>query len=343
MLFFRDRERLLKSVALEIPDIISEHEGLLGRRVSECLPKSNDEIDMAGIDSSFAHFLKSGRGYIRATKAGVCGDSGVGSPGMALLLRGQARERIMDSEARYRTALMTRTVLRTVESTTISEGSFFMMSHVGLDNRGLLPPFFPMLRNEDGIFGTTLRACVEQGLIGHLPLAVFHDPQEQRRFTEEDFTRVALRLASFVILLLTSEGFPQKRGGTAERMKAAGEYLMRVGSLSERTWCEFFRERWLADISRHIRSLEQILEAREGSPRYWREDILARIEAFRSLALDEELDIPADLRAGRSPKEARALSRRLVRRYGELLYWWPVIVAAAKDLRNNGKGMLREL
>ena len=95
--------------------------------------------------------------------------------------------------------------------------------------------------------------------------------------------------------------------------------------------------------SKHIQSLEELLETYDGSPAYWSEDILNRIEAFRDLATSDDLDIPSDIGPGRDPKEARALTRRLVRRYGELLYWWPVIFDAAKDLKDCGKGMLREL
>ena len=55
-----------------------------------------------------------------------------------------------------------------------------MAMHCGLDNRLALPPFLPVLRNGDGLFGQMLKSCRPSGLTAYLPLAIAHLPDEER-------------------------------------------------------------------------------------------------------------------------------------------------------------------
>ena len=342
--FYRDREQLLGKVSLGTMDVIAFHEKLLGKRIGNCLPESEEALHLEGISIDLARLLQRGGGQVRATMAGLCGDSGLRQPGMILYLTEEARERVMSSEIRYREeALLTREVYRKVKRLTVSGSSFFMTPHIGLDNRGILPPFFPMSRNSDGLFGVTLRSCLNEALIGYLPLAVFHDPPGKRQFTADELTQISYNVADLMILLILSFRYTHEIKEVNVRLQSLGDYLMRVGSLAENAFTEFVKARRLTEISQNIQHLHKLLDTYRGSPAYWREDVLNRIEALRRYAQSECIDIPSDIGPGRDPKEARALCRRLVRRYGELLYWWPVIFDAAKDLKDCGKGMLREL
>jgi hypothetical protein len=118
---------------------------------------------------------------------------------------------------------------------------------------------------------------------------------------------------------------------------------MRIGGLTDTQYSGFFKELWLADISRNIQHLEELLDTYESSPSFWAADVLKRIEAYQDLALLEDLDIPYELRSGRSPNEARALTRKLFHRFGQLLYWWPVLVEAAREIRESGMSFMTEL
>ena len=53
---------------------------------------------------------------------------------------------------------------------------------------------------------------------------------------------------------------------------------------------------------------------------------------------------PRDLGGGGSdPAAAWEAARDRLRRFAELLEWWPAIVAAAKDLKDAGQGLLQPL
>src|SRR5260370_6587434 len=98
---------------------------------------------------------------------GVVGDCDLASPLSWLVLEGNSRARLVRSEADYRAALASRQVLRGVTQPTLGSGGFCTALNLGLDNRRLLPPFFPVLVGHDAVFGALLRCC--QGYVGFLP------------------------------------------------------------------------------------------------------------------------------------------------------------------------------
>ena len=51
-----------------------------------------------------------------------------------------------------------------------------MTTFFGFDNRLLLPPFFPVQRNADGIFGLVLQKCVDGSRVAFLPSVLLHAP-----------------------------------------------------------------------------------------------------------------------------------------------------------------------
>ena len=76
-----------------------------------------------------------------------------------------------------------------------------MTTFLGIDNRHLLPPFFPVQRNSDGIFGHMLRKCVDGSHVAFLPWILLHAPEPPRSFTPDDLWTDArtVRMADIVI------------------------------------------------------------------------------------------------------------------------------------------------
>ena len=137
--FFADRARALESVSFVEIDVLGCHEALLGNTVANV----DGPVDTTG--------------RVAITLPGLVGDSGMASPRYLLTLTGASRERLVASPDAYRSAFRSREVLRTVRRPTISAGSFCMTTFLGFDNRSLLPPFFPVQRNSDGVFGLLLQ------------------------------------------------------------------------------------------------------------------------------------------------------------------------------------------
>jgi hypothetical protein len=336
--FFPDRESLSRSASPFDIDILACHEQLLGRTVAECLRSREppQQIDCGGMTPGVFRTLEAEGGRVLATMTGVCGDSGMGSPRMFLGLTGSDRELLVNSEEEYRRALMSRQVLRAVSRPTVSQGALFMAMNCGFDSRQALPPLFPVLRNSDGIFAHMLRACRPEGLIGHLPAAVAHQQQEARRFVEGEQRKAAVSMADLVILLIKGFEPGPGRRTPAQGVQALGRYLEELAALEPGEFTELCQRSWVAEMSRYIGYLDELLASYHYEPRYWAEDVEAHLREIENRIVSNEALVPEDVteRIGRAA--APEVCRELVGTFGRLLRWWPVIADSARTLASEG-------
>ena len=317
--FFDDRASAIESIPFADVDVLGCHEQLLGNAVA-------DDGDPAA------------RSRVAITLQGLVGDSGMASPRYYLGLAGASRDRLVASPGAYRSALRSREILRAVRRPTISSGPFFMSGFFGFDNRLLLPPFFPVQRNSDGIFGLVLRTCLKDGHVAFLPSALLHAPPTERTLEPDEIWRDAgsVRMADVVIACLLAHDTGGAPGTYATRFVQLGAHLRSLGSLK------------LVDFEAHVRSLQQYrtvafitalqsaLQSHAALPDFWAEDVTRMIEVMSKATNAEDYVVPRDLRHGRDIEDARRLSQELVARFGELLEAWPTIVSAARRLRANG-------
>jgi hypothetical protein len=301
-------------------DVLGRHESLLGRAVADVGAPAD------------------ARGRVAITLHGLVGDSGMGSPRYYLGLTGPSRERLVASPNAYRLAFQSREIMRAVRRPTISTGPFCMTTFFGFDNRLLLPPFFPVQRNADGIFGIMLRKCIDGSHIAFLPSALVHTPPAERAFEPDAIWADAenVRLSDIVITCSFAQGVAGAPSTDAERMAQLGRHLRSLGSLKLRDFEAHVRVLQQYRTMAFITALESHLQTYAAQPGFWAEDVERMIGLLSKAANAEDYMVPRDLRAGREAGEARQLSRELVARFGELLEAWPTIVATAGRLRANG-------
>lgn len=343
--FYADRRQLVESVRPAGIDIFACHEKLLGRSIPGCISSLGPDsaLDLDRITPESAHFFGSASKVVKATASGFWGDSGMDSPHYVLELRGESRELLVRSKEEYARAKESREVFRSVSRYSISNGAVFIPMNAGVDNRALLPPFFPVGRNSDGIFAMTLRVCAEEALIGHIPFAVLHSPQETRRYAQNAISIAAPRLAEIVPTIVNA--FNPSPGHTriSERLSDLGVFLVKVGSLNIEDFREYVDSLWVAAASRYIGYLEYLLDLYHGEPDYWAEDVQSFIEKLTDFTVHQSAAAPRELLEKQSPDQAVETCRRVVRKFGELLQWWPVIYATAKQLRAAGTRLVRPL
>ena len=145
-----------------------------GRGAARCGPPGRPSVTARPIGGGLPAAVR-GAGRLRRDGPGVPAGPGIGrrqggghhGRGVRRLGNGFAAVRALaygpqpraalHSEERYRSALRSRQVLRAVTRTTLTQSTLFMkMRPCGLDNRLALPPFLPVLRNEDGLFAQSL-------------------------------------------------------------------------------------------------------------------------------------------------------------------------------------------
>jgi hypothetical protein len=341
--YFADRGELQSAVRASDVDVIACHEKLLGRSIVDCRsglgPRCSLETDRIG--PSFASSICRRQLAVRATMAGFWGDSGMGSPNAVIELRGESRDLAMDSEESYLQATDSREVFRSVSRYTISDATLFMTANSGMDNRTLLPPFFPVGRNEDGAFANILRLCAEDALIGHLPFAIYHAPAEPRRFPPGAFLDVTPKIPGIITAILGSFTPSPGHRSASERLSELGRHFRDLGTLETDDFEDQVRTSWLAATSRYIGFLENLLDVHNGQPDYWAEDVLSMIENFKDFAVNGSPAAPREYADALPLEQAKESCKRLVRDFGELLQWWPVIYGAAVKLREDGIRLAR--
>ena len=341
--FYADRRELTAAVRAADIDILSCHEKLLGRSIAGCVAAlgSGSALDVDMVDPESAHFFGSASRRVKSTASGLWGDSANEAPHMVLELAGESRELLMGSKDRYARAKESREVFRSVSRYTISRGAVFITMNTGIDNRSLLPPFLPVGRNNDGIFAMSLRACAQDAMIGHIPYAVLHSPLESRRYAQDAISIAAPRLSELVQTIARTFRPAPGRPGVTSRLSDFGKLFVDVGSLKMDDFKKYVQAIWVAGASRYIGILEQLLDLHHSRPDYWAHDVTSLIERLTDFTVHQCAAAPRELRERLTPDQAMETCRRMVRRYGEVLQWWPVMYSAAGRLKEAGIRLAR--
>jgi hypothetical protein len=228
--------------------------------------------------------------------------------------------------------------MRVVPRTTICDGAFCMALNLGLDNRRLLPPFMPVQRNQDGVFATLVRLCLDGAYFGFLPWMVLHRSVTPRRFTPDDLwiSIGSVHTGQVLLALLQSTVPGCGPGDGGDKLRAVGRTLTQWGTAAPADFEEVVRLHLWNQMSRQASILESRLRQFGGQPGYWANDVRQLLAVLRQQLPGRDHALPRDLRERFGGEEARTLLQRLVRRFGELLQAWPDLVAGAKELRGRG-------
>lgn len=249
----------------------------------------------------------------------------------------------MAPEPGYATAKVSRETLRVVAGSTISEASGCMATCMALDNRDILPPFLPVGRNEDGVFGRALGCLIPGARLGHIPWAVLHSPPEARRYDPEAIRRFSFGLGELFVLLLGTHDPGPSRLDARTRIARAGAYFVELGGMPVEDLFAFLRRRCLAALEPYVAGLEAALQGYGREPAEWADDVEGHLSATMQAATEPAFCVPADLAGGGTVEERSAAFRRLVGSYGSLLEWWPSIVGAARQAMERRDRLLAAL
>ena len=172
-----------------------------------------------------------------------------------------------------------------------------MTTFFGLDNRGLLPPFFPVQRNSDGIFGLMLKKST-----GHctafLPSVLLHAPPPRTFPPDAMWTDAdGLQLADVIISCIF--GFDTGASLTDDaRLIRLGGHLRWLGSLRPAEFDACLRVQQQLRTIAFITALQGQLQAHAGLPGYWEADVTRMIARVSTAASAASYTAPRDLWSG---------------------------------------------
>ena len=306
--------------------------------MSECVAEARRQgLSLEGASGALLQRL-GGSGRVACTLTGAAGDSGTGSSWHLLLLEGPSRGRLLGAEALYRHAFTGRRVVRVAPRASVTGGTFMMSMSIGLNLSRLVPPFFPVQRNADGLFAVLLRAAFPRAAMGYVPWVIEHVPALPRASPFPAFFAGLGRTAGVDLLciLLSSLGpepDPEESRGNLRRL---GDALGGWAALPPADFDEIVRIQVLRARSLDLELLNLALSRHGGAPAFWARDVERAAAAVRAALTEPWSSAPADLVDDFGEEAGRALFRRLCRNFGALLRAWPNLFAAAVDLRRRG-------
>jgi hypothetical protein len=331
--FYPGRDAALAAARFGAHDFLGLHEQLLGKSVTGLL--AAPDVSVRGAGHYLARALVHGRGRVAVTYNGVLGDSGMHTGANVRYLRGATRERLVRNEADYRTALRSREVLRVVQAPTVCGGPPFMGTFFGLDATRPLPPFLPTRLNEDGVFGFTLVHCFADACFGHVPFAALHAPAGARSYAPEGTDIETFRLSELIIQCVSQASRPDSLAWDAA-LGVAGALLVTASSWPQPVFDRFVNDVVCRYAASRIGHHARMLGVYQRQPKFWSDDILARIRKLEHRLTCEDYYVPADVE-GSSLAERRARTRTLVGQWGRLLASWPAVLDGARVLKARGR------
>ncbi len=343
--FYPDGESARSAVIRRDEDYFALHERVLGRSAAACLSSAKPYpgcFDRA--DDSLLSRIASGARCV-ATQCGLAGDSGMATSLYYLLVSGVSRERLKTDDRAYRSYIRGRAIVRAAPCLSLCDSPPFMTYAVGLDNRFLLPPFLPSLRNSDGFFAAVLRVVRADSLIGALPRTIVHAPLEARYSDSDAMISAALKFGAVDALIALVRRFiadAAPQNDAAARLRVLGRYLMDVGALPAPELRERLVRLYIEDKTRFLTALRYIAEGRDGESDAWAADVDACAMAIDSALPEPETVLLSGL-PGRLFSERLAVFSPLLKTYGELLSAWPDLIQSAKELKRKEKRLSRQL
>lgn len=342
---FRDIGEAHDSARFVDDDFLEGHEQLLGLKA--CNVDGGELVASSG--ELPAPQLGNGRNRVAVTVNGLFGDCAWGSPfGLwhepigYLAFNGGSLERLIHSEEFYRQATLSRQLLRVTSRPLVSDVSFSMLTFWGLDNRELLPPNVPNHRGQDLIFGQVLWMCFNEVLVGHVPLALVHDPQPPRRFWPGEMSRSAAGIDSCRLMIegLRLCELRDELISPALRLKALGQHLVCLAQLPDRALGEKLTKSLRHSNRLFANKLKERTQQMKERHSFYVADVIHYFEKVKTAEAREDYWLPLDMFSfDGSGTTARV--RKAFGQYGKLLDAWPSIVEGAKALRSEGVRLSR--
>ena len=338
--FYANRESVIGEKGWANHDLLTEHEKMLGRSAAELSHDAGfDQVDADRICSDLLYALQTESGVVRVTMSGIIGDSGAYCSNWILWLDGASRRRLGEDHSLFQTALHSRETFGVVQRPTIDHSGFFAATTMALANNELLPPFIPIGRNEDGMFGALLKMAIPNALVGHIPLAVLHAPNHGRAYVAFP----EFRLSDLFLSLFARLHISVTMLSVSTLLRRVGHYLIEISSLPDVELSEVIAE---AVCEREARRISGTFSFNRGlsstTPEYFEDAFTQyRLHLMRRTTI-EQVRTPIEL-DGVFRGSAFLKMKEIIGLTGRLLYCWPDIVEASLHLKGAGRRVTKEI
>lgn len=228
--FYATREAALQAHSPLAIDAGAAANRLLGKSLAQIAASWPGAVDDQCACGHMETDILNRTGCVAAVQLGILGDSGWHSADLLSAYDEQLAQRFDNSPSTLRTSLFSREVSAYSDTFSIGHDSKCMAIGLFLDNKLPLPPFMPQYRNEDGVFGTMVHACLPHAYSAHLPFAMLHDASQRSGYQRVEDVR-----ACDLVMRLIGDAIPDAPLG----LEALGLYFAERAALCDPAWARF--------------------------------------------------------------------------------------------------------
>lgn len=336
--FYRDRSEALEQPVQEVPDPLIRHMRILGSELKDALGalgmRALTPMAFEGCDLEMLERLR-GDSRVLVTECGTLGDPGTSNLNWLAVLEGASLEALLENDESVDAAFSSRVCFNGVSQARIIRRST-MSQLTGLDNRALLPPYSPILRGEDRLFGDMLEFLHPHAVVVDQPWAIVHDPLPVREWSEKEqqfqtgqpFERLGLRRVEENMGSSKARD-PLKRLGHLARLYED------LADMDDQAMKSAYQDTRIGAQATNYRHLQEALdEAGDSAPQRWLAFLGEGLEKLNQELIDNPPDVtvtgyPADL-------QGQALIdwwRGFWTEFARALRMWPAIRQAARQVQ----------
>lgn len=332
--FYRNHEEMLAQATPEETDPLTGHTSCLGLSMGQALRKllgrAVTPADLAGANSSYLN-LWDANAPLLITQCGTLGDPGTAETDWIYYAEGETARRLADFSGGVQGALASRSYWLGHPRPSFGKSSN-MSQLTGLDNSTLLPPYFPIYRGEDALFGAMTEHMYPRAAVLSYDWAVPHLPVEERRGDTEPMTRTGKGLLSIPKYVTDRTEYREGATPTA-RLQTLAALASQLGETGDRGLKLTYRTEAAEMLGLELSKLESLLnngKIREPIWQGWLEDTAkATRQTLQGLARVTDV---AGVDDTWTESELLARFRDLASSFGKALFAWDTIRGAASEL-----------
>jgi hypothetical protein len=244
-----------------------------------------------------------------------------------------SRERLARSEGLLQSALEKRCCWLGRELPTFRP--FASLSQVtGFDNRGFLPPYFPITRGEDRLFGEMTRYIYPDSVALEYPWAAPHLPLEERGWSEADNNyAIGVRFPGSLAKGLLGSGDDCLAEDPQARLAFLASRFADLAGASDATLLNLLAEDRLGYKAGQIRKLQSKIQESADLPGDWRAYLEKALQQIKSSELGEfRVEGLKGVETDLEGAELLRFWRDMWRGFGQSMSAWSDIREAARDI-----------
>jgi hypothetical protein len=210
-----------------------------------------------------------------------------------------------------------------------------MSQITGFDNRQMLPPYLPIMRGQDRLFGIMLDCIFPNAVSLDYAWAIPHFPIPERSWRDKDldFTPADSFPIFFFEKVLEYKSICQSVSAT-DRLSALSAWFNDMATASDHTLTNMYRDARLRADSERLKKLDSLLSTAKSTPVDWQNYLRNGVSQL-NIDLDrvsrEDFSVRG-LPAGLESDDLINYWKDVWRGFAEALSAWPEIQAAASGI-----------